>query len=309
MVKLTPALVEQLAPGQSRLEDVTRLDASAKEVTEVVDLALCSKLVRLDLSKNSLTSLDGVSMNTGLRWLSAAGNELTSLGSALKDLTNLEVLNVGRNQIAGKVAVRLPALKALILNENRITLVGGLEKCRELNTLVLSHNAVASLGSWLGGCPKLEKLSCSHNQLQELGAALKGCPMLTELRLNHNQIHALPAELASNTRLRILDIGGNPIASFDDIQVLSRLPQLRSVSLKGCPLASAPGYREGISALLPRLEILDTQRIAERPRKQLAAAAAAAAAGAAQSDERGGAAVSNAEAEGGGGPAGTCVAV
>lgn len=43
--------------------------------------------------------------------------------------------------------------------------------------------------------------------------------MLTELRLNHNQIHALPAELASNTRLRILDIGGNPIASFDDIQV------------------------------------------------------------------------------------------
>lgn len=70
------------------------------------------------------------------------------------------------------------------------------------------------------------------------------------------------------------------------LQVLSRLPQLRSVSLKGCPLASAPGYREGISALLPRLEILDTQRIAERPRKQLAAAAAAAAAGAAQSDER-----------------------
>lgn len=52
-----------------------------------------------------------------------------------------------------------------------------------------------------------------------LGLSCRGCPMLTELRLNHNQIHALPAELASNTRLRILDIGGNPIASFDDIQV------------------------------------------------------------------------------------------
>lgn len=42
-----------------------------------------------------------------------------------KNLPHLQVLNVGRNQIAGKVAVRLPALKALILNENRITLVGG----------------------------------------------------------------------------------------------------------------------------------------------------------------------------------------
>lgn len=49
----------------------------------------------------------------------------------------------------------------------------GLDKCRELNTLVLSHNAVASLGSWLGGLPKLEKLSLSHNQLRELGASLK----------------------------------------------------------------------------------------------------------------------------------------
>lgn len=63
-------------------------------------------------------------------------------------------------------------------------------------------------------------------------------------------------------------------------QVLSQLPQLRSVSLKGCPLAASPDYRQRMAELLPRLEILDNQRIAERPRKQqqLNAAAAAAAA-------------------------------
>ena len=49
----------------------------------------------------------------------------------------------------------------------------GLDKCRELNTLVLSHNAVASLGSWASGLPKLEKLSLSYNALAELGPALK----------------------------------------------------------------------------------------------------------------------------------------
>lgn len=49
----------------------------------------------------------------------------------------------------------------------------GLDKCRGLNTLVLSHNAVAGLGSWLGGLPQLEKLSLSHNQVQELGASLR----------------------------------------------------------------------------------------------------------------------------------------
>lgn len=38
----------------------------------------------------------------------------------------VQVLNVGRNALAGKVAVgRLRSLKALILNDNQITLVGG----------------------------------------------------------------------------------------------------------------------------------------------------------------------------------------
>lgn len=129
------------------------------------------------MSKNNLKSLDGVASVPSLRWLSAAGNRLASasaVGAALRELAALEVLNLGRNQLEGKLAVgRLQALKALILNDNRLTLVGGLEKARELNTLVLSHNALAGLGTWCAGCAKLEKLSLSHNQLRELGDALK----------------------------------------------------------------------------------------------------------------------------------------
>jgi len=49
--------------------------------------------------------------------------------------------------------------------------------------------------------------------------AHRSCEALQELRLNHNQLTSLPEELASNSRLKILDVGGNAIASFDDIQV------------------------------------------------------------------------------------------
>ncbi|KAL4859788.1 Leucine-rich repeat and guanylate kinase domain-containing protein [Chlorella vulgaris] len=274
MVKLSASLAATLA-GQPA-DELYRLDASNKSITEV-DLAACGKLNRLDVSKNNLVSVEG--LNANLRWLSVASNQITSINLALE---HLEVLNASNNQLSGKVAVgRLHALKALILNNNGgISLVGGLEKCPDLNTLVLSHNAVTSLGSSLKKSAKLEKLSLSHNQVTHLGSALQGCPMLIELRLNHNQLRALPDELASNTRLRIVECGGNPIASVADIQVLSQLPQLRSVSLKGCPLAATPDYRQRMAELLPRLEILDNQRIAERPRKQqqLDAAAAAAAA-------------------------------
>jgi Leucine-rich repeat (LRR) protein len=47
----------------------------------------------------------------------------------------------------------------------------------------------------------------------------RGCEALSELRLNHNQLAALPPELAANQRLLILEAGGNPIASLEDIQV------------------------------------------------------------------------------------------
>ena len=49
----------------------------------------------------------------------------------------------------------------------------GLDKCHDLNTLVLSHNAVGpALGAW-AATPKLEKLSLSHNRLESLGGALR----------------------------------------------------------------------------------------------------------------------------------------
>jgi Leucine-rich repeat (LRR) protein len=54
-----------------------------------------------------------------------------------------------------------------------IAVNAGLEKCPELNTLVLSHNKIDRLGGWLQKSSKLEKLSCSHNQLQDLGTSLK----------------------------------------------------------------------------------------------------------------------------------------
>lgn len=124
-MKLSAATVGQFCQG-APLSDVQRLDCSSKGLTEIVDLSSLKSLARLDVSGNALTSLDGVGACTALRWLSAAGNAVASLDNALRDLEGLEVLNAAKNQLEGKVqAGRLKALKALILNNNRVTLVGG----------------------------------------------------------------------------------------------------------------------------------------------------------------------------------------
>ena len=60
----------------------------------------------------------------------------------------------------------------------------------KLNTLVLKHNAIASLGTVLHGSSVLQKLSAAHNRLHELGHSLMHCTALVELRLGNNKVQA-----------------------------------------------------------------------------------------------------------------------
>ena len=134
-------------------------------------------------------------------------------------LSYMQVLNLGKNSLEGKLSVgKLRGLKALILNDNQLARVGGLERCRQLNTLVLSHNHVEEVGGWLAGAASLVKLTLSHNVIADV-APLRTLTQLQELRLNHNQLSGLPGELAALKRLRILEAGGNPITSWEGVQV------------------------------------------------------------------------------------------
>lgn len=134
----------------------------------------CTSLTRIDASGNALEAVDGLAAPPALRWLSLARNHVSDL-APLRGAATLEVLNVAHNALEGKLAVgRLSGLKALIANDNALTALGGLERCRQLNTLVLSRNALAAPPTWLAGAGALQKLQLSHNKLADLGGAL-GC--------------------------------------------------------------------------------------------------------------------------------------
>jgi len=229
---------------------------------QILGLDACKSLTRLDASANSLAELNGIAAASTLRWLSVAKNKITSL-EPLRDLENLEILNAAHNQLHGKVSMgKFRSLKALILNDNAgITTVGGLEKLKNLDALVLSHNAIETLGGWLNGATALQKLSLSYNPLKELAGSLSTCLNLQELRLNHCQLTELPDALATNARLLTLEVGSNKIADFESLGILKKLPLLRQVTLKGCPVAELPGYQEKILKLVPRLQILDNKRL------------------------------------------------
>ena len=56
-------------------------------------------------------------------------------------------------------------------------------------------------------------------RLKQLGTALSEASSLAELRASYNQLTGLPRSLAKNVRLKIVEVGNNPISDFDDIKV------------------------------------------------------------------------------------------
>ena len=59
----------------------------------------------------------------------------------------------------------------------------------------------------------------SVHRLKQLGSALSEASSLAELRVSYNELSSLPQELARNVRLKIVEVGNNPISAFTEIQV------------------------------------------------------------------------------------------
>ncbi|KAL0046726.1 hypothetical protein WJX82_008424 [Trebouxia sp. C0006] len=271
MVKLTPKLISQEFPDEDP-QSMQKLALSGKGIEKIVRLSTFSQLIRLDLSNNALTSLEGVSQNVTLKWLSAQSNQITAL-TGLDTLKQLQVLDLGHNALSGRLTITgLPSLRALMLNGNQLTGIEGLDVLPELNTLILKENQVTDLGTSLHGCTALAKLSVAHNKLQQLGSALSECSSLAELRVSHNALQSLPQELSRNKRLKIIEAGANQIDNFEEVQVLSQLPSLHQLNLRGCPIADEPDYQQQLLQQLPMLDGLP-QPPAAKPDNATAATA------------------------------------
>jgi len=165
-------------------------------------------------------------------------------------------LNASNNEIeAVRGLKRMNELGALVLNNNHLTAVPE-NIPPSLNTLVLSHNKITELGN-LTHLANLKKLTLSCNQIGAITDSLTNNTALTELRLRGNKIARMPQSLVNNIHLRLLDIGNNLITDKRGIQVLCNLQRLRSLYIKGNPIATEPGINDWLRQHIPSLKILD----------------------------------------------------
>ena len=120
-----------------------------------------------------------------------------------------------------------------------------------LDSMCTSANVVG-----LEKCVALEELSmigCGITTLEGFPAL----PALRKLELNDNRISGGLEALAGITTLEELNLGGNRIASRDEIKAISALP-LVNLDLVGCPCCEdSDEYRAEIFGMIPTLQVLD----------------------------------------------------
>lgn len=257
----TPAQLAEIA-GRPPAE-IEELDLSGRGVSDASELACCHGLHKLSLDNNVLESLEGIEELHELQTISAQHNQLRAL-DGLRGLPKLAVLNVSYNRIGTLGTVLRPCrnLKALIASDNALKRLDLhlLKQLEQLTTVVASRNQITEVAG-AEKLAQLRKLSLSHNALRTVPALP---PTLVELRLNDNRIASLPSSLSACARLTMVDLGGNQLRTFEQLEPLRELERLRNLTLRANPLCDGghDAYQERVRRLLPRVRVLDSSKIA-----------------------------------------------
>ncbi|CBZ27430.1 putative dynein light chain [Leishmania mexicana MHOM/GT/2001/U1103] len=100
--------------------------------------------------------------------LGLSTNAIEKIGPGLKDLKNLKVLSLGRNNIRKLEQLDLPKLEQLWASYNKIDKLTGLDKLKGLRVLYMSNNLINSwteIDRLANQCPELVDVLFLNNPL------------------------------------------------------------------------------------------------------------------------------------------------
>jgi hypothetical protein len=225
------------------------------------DTVSLTKLQRLDVSNNQLTSLNGLAIPS-LTTLKAHHNRIARLVVASDFLRSLKSLDVSFNPVKSIGAISGCAnLTALIISNARLTALGdALTAVPRLNTLVVSNNELTSLKG-VEHLRLLTALSASHNRLDnDVFAAISGAEELRKLRLNSNAgITQLPSRF-SLVKLELLDVGKCGLATLRSARACQTLDCLRTLNLMGNACCALRDYAQFCNSLPLSITSLDSRK-------------------------------------------------
>ncbi len=176
-----------------------------------------------------------------------AENEGIRSLQGLEFATNLEELDVGRNQIQDiRPLSNLPKFRKLVIDHNQVSDILLLASIATLTDLNISDNPISDLRP-ISKLTRLWRIKATRCQITDV-RPLSGLINLKELYLMSNLITDV-SPLANLTQLEVLDVRDNPIGDFSPLQQLNLIEFKYDVPwiCSNLKLSTVPPVEERIS--------------------------------------------------------------
>ncbi|MBC1719691.1 LapB repeat-containing protein [Listeria seeligeri] len=264
--------------GFQYLENVTSVDLSENNLTDITPLADLTKIVTLNFSSNlNLEDLNGVEGLINLQELNISNcKSLTNISPvatlpALKEI-GAQGCNIQTLELENPAGDVLPELETFYLQENDLQDLTVLATLPKLENLYIKGNSSLESLETLNGSTSIHLIDASNctdmetvgdisgmtnlemiqlsgcSKLKEI-TDLKNLPNLTNITADNCIIEDL-GTLENLPKLQTLILSGNE--KLTNIDAVSDLPQLKTVALDGCGITSIGTFDN-----LPKLEKID----------------------------------------------------
>jgi Leucine-rich repeat (LRR) protein len=209
--------------GCARIKDLkysregNALNMSRKGLTKFPEEAFENKELRvLRLYGNSIDSIpDRISELTKLEKLFIGRNDIKYVPASIGELKNLKVFSAQYNEIDSlpDEICDLPNLEQLWLNQNKLTsLPDSLGKLKNLEILQVKFNFLDSLPSSIGDCENLRFVHLQRNNLLELPKSMAKLSSLKELYLSGaGPLLWVPEEMCDLRFFELIQIDANTV--------------------------------------------------------------------------------------------------
>ncbi|XP_069485425.1 leucine-rich repeat and IQ domain-containing protein 1 isoform X2 [Ambystoma mexicanum] len=230
------------------LKQVTTVTLEDLPGCSLSTLSECAKLQALTLRRCSLIGLEGLDGCKELKYIDVQENNIQVLNC--EALENLCILLLSNNRLTSIHGLEgCVNLRNLELSFNKITRIGGLECLRSLQQLIIDHNQLISTKG-LEATPTLMHLDCSFNHLTEL-EGIRNCGLMQILKLQGNNLSKPPA-LENQVLLRELYLDDNSVTELETMSSFW-MPLLQILSLSQNSLTRLAPFSTFVS--LEKLDI------------------------------------------------------
>jgi Leucine-rich repeat (LRR) protein len=171
------------------------------------------KRIKYTYSHQGLHAIpDSVFLRKDLQVLDLFRNKIDSIPDAIENLTELEELYLGSNNlvyISSKIT-KLKKLKILSVQFNDLKyLPEAIFDLENLEQLLAANNKFTTLSPSIGKLKSLERLTLNYNQLKELPEELGGCTSLRFVNLSMNALERIPESMGELPYLNELHVNGS----------------------------------------------------------------------------------------------------